>query len=186
MFVVQHSHRQPSVLQPSQTGALLPNTRRLEATNHAIPSTQATPLQSTIIAALLGLLLGPIDALIGINCSPISVIGVGGNSCNANPVCCTNSAVVGSSSFCRGIDLFLLLYLCDSGRYRQPRLRSHQSWSLVRPFIGIGSVSVTFAAYYPRAGFATPLLNVWNSLASDDFSAGLTYLCLRKMLELYY
>ena len=47
-----------------------------------------------ILAGLLGVVLGPITALVGVNCSPISVIGVGGNSCNANPVCCTNNAVV--------------------------------------------------------------------------------------------
>ena len=35
-----------------------------------------------------------INALLGVGCSPISVIGVGGNSCSANPVCCTNNAVV--------------------------------------------------------------------------------------------
>ena len=54
---------------------------------------QSDPVAS-VLAGLLGIVLGPINALLGVGCSPISVIGVGGNSCSANPVCCTNNAVV--------------------------------------------------------------------------------------------
>ncbi|KAF9524817.1 fungal hydrophobin-domain-containing protein [Crepidotus variabilis] len=45
-------------------------------------------------AALLGLLnvvVSDVTALVGITCTPISVIGVGGNSCTAQPVCCQNN-----------------------------------------------------------------------------------------------
>ncbi|PPQ89209.1 hypothetical protein CVT25_001278 [Psilocybe cyanescens] len=53
---------------------------------------------SSSIAGLLGLLgvvVGTVTGLVGVNCSPISVIGVGGNSCTAQPVCCTNNSFNG-------------------------------------------------------------------------------------------
>ncbi|TEB23111.1 fungal hydrophobin [Coprinellus micaceus] len=36
-----------------------------------------------------------ITALVGATCSPISVIGLPGNSCNAQPVCCSNNTFNG-------------------------------------------------------------------------------------------
>ncbi|KAF8154177.1 hydrophobin 2 [Crassisporium funariophilum] len=44
---------------------------------------------------LLGIVIDPIDAVIGVNCSPITVGGIGGNSCNAQPVCCSNNTYNG-------------------------------------------------------------------------------------------
>ncbi|WP_394841005.1 hydrophobin family protein [Pendulispora brunnea] len=35
------------------------------------------------------------DALVGLQCNPISVIGAGGNSCSAQPVCCQNNGYNG-------------------------------------------------------------------------------------------
>ncbi|KAI9573474.1 hydrophobin [Boletus coccyginus] len=32
-----------------------------------------------------------VGALVGLNCSPLSVVGVAGNSCTQQPVCCTNN-----------------------------------------------------------------------------------------------
>ncbi|KAJ3511805.1 hypothetical protein NLJ89_g3886 [Agrocybe chaxingu] len=52
--------------------------------------THATPIIATTIKALLGLVV-PADVAIGISCSPLSVIGIGGNSCNQQPVCCENN-----------------------------------------------------------------------------------------------
>ncbi|KAF6756239.1 hydrophobin-315 [Ephemerocybe angulata] len=49
----------------------------------------------TSIFALLGLNVGDITGLVGATCSPISVIGVPGNSCSAQPVCCTNNTFNG-------------------------------------------------------------------------------------------
>ncbi|EGN99547.1 hypothetical protein SERLA73DRAFT_134819 [Serpula lacrymans var. lacrymans S7.3] len=50
---------------------------------------------STAVTGLLGLLgvsLEGIVGQVGLSCSPLSVIGVGGaSSCNAEPVCCTNN-----------------------------------------------------------------------------------------------
>ncbi|KAK7472098.1 sc3 hydrophobin [Stygiomarasmius scandens] len=45
----------------------------------------------TTLLGLLGIVVQSVDALVGITCSPISVIGIGGNSCNAQPVCCQNN-----------------------------------------------------------------------------------------------
>ncbi|KAJ8454312.1 hypothetical protein ONZ51_g13098 [Trametes cubensis] len=48
-----------------------------------------------------------ITGLIGLGCSPITVVGVGsGNACSSNAVCCTNNNVGGLLSIgCVPIDL---------------------------------------------------------------------------------
>nr|O13300.1 RecName: Full=Hydrophobin-3; Flags: Precursor [Agaricus bisporus]CAA74939.1 hydrophobin [Agaricus bisporus] len=43
-----------------------------------------------LLAGLLGIVLGPIQGLVGLTCNPISVIG-GGNSCSSQTVCCTGN-----------------------------------------------------------------------------------------------
>ncbi|KAK7676145.1 hypothetical protein QCA50_014916 [Cerrena zonata] len=56
-------------------------------------STEAA--DSTSGAALLGLLgivLQDVNVLLGVTCSPISVIGVGSSGCSASPVCCTDNS----------------------------------------------------------------------------------------------
>ncbi|KAF5392213.1 hypothetical protein D9757_001433 [Collybiopsis confluens] len=40
------------------------------------------------ILALLGIVVQDVNVLLGINCSPITVIGVGGGTCSAQAVCC--------------------------------------------------------------------------------------------------
>ncbi|KAK0199590.1 hydrophobin-251 [Desarmillaria ectypa] len=55
-----------------------------ENPNNLSPST-------TALMALLGIVAGDITATVGLTCSPISVIGVGGTNCNAQPVCCDNN-----------------------------------------------------------------------------------------------
>ncbi|KAF5367696.1 hypothetical protein D9758_009873 [Tetrapyrgos nigripes] len=46
------------------------------------------------LLGLLGIVIQDPTVLVGINCSPISVIGVGGNSCTAQPVCCENNSFI--------------------------------------------------------------------------------------------
>ncbi|THV02185.1 fungal hydrophobin [Dendrothele bispora CBS 962.96] len=43
------------------------------------------------LLGLLGVVLGGVAVPIGLTCDPISVIGIGGNSCSAQPVCCSNN-----------------------------------------------------------------------------------------------
>ncbi|KAF9444941.1 hypothetical protein P691DRAFT_676669, partial [Macrolepiota fuliginosa MF-IS2] len=47
------------------------------------------------LATLLGIVLGPITGQVGLTCSPLSIVGVSGNSCSAQPVCCTGNNVNG-------------------------------------------------------------------------------------------
>ncbi|EIN10141.1 hydrophobin-251, partial [Punctularia strigosozonata HHB-11173 SS5] len=49
---------------------------------------------STLVS-LLGIDLSGVTGQVGMNCSPISGVGVGGNSCNAAPVCCENNSFNG-------------------------------------------------------------------------------------------
>ena len=52
---------------------------------------------STLLSALagLGINVQDITGQIGLQCSPLSVVGVGaGNGCSASPVCCQNNNVV--------------------------------------------------------------------------------------------
>ena len=58
------------------------------------PGLQHTDPLVGLLLDLLGIVLGPITALVGVNCSPISVIGAGGNSCSATPVCCAENGIV--------------------------------------------------------------------------------------------
>ncbi|KAI0667102.1 hydrophobin 2 [Trametes maxima] len=48
------------------------------------------------LLGLLGIVLQDVTALVGLDCSPINVVGVGsGNACSANVVCCQNNNVGG-------------------------------------------------------------------------------------------
>ncbi|KAF8985268.1 fungal hydrophobin-domain-containing protein [Cyathus striatus] len=58
--------------------------------------------------SLLGIVVQDVNALIGVTCSPISVIGAGGNSCTAQPVCCTDNSFNGLIALgCTPINLYL-------------------------------------------------------------------------------
>ncbi|KDQ60463.1 hypothetical protein JAAARDRAFT_153118 [Jaapia argillacea MUCL 33604] len=56
-------------------------------------SVQSSTSESvTELAGLLGIVLPTIEGLVGLGCSPLSVIGVGnGGACTASPVCCENN-----------------------------------------------------------------------------------------------
>ncbi|KAI0770144.1 hydrophobin, partial [Fomes fomentarius] len=59
------------------------------------------------ILSLLGIVLQDVTANIGLDCSPLSVVGVGsGSACKASPVCCENNNVGGLISIgCLPIEL---------------------------------------------------------------------------------
>ncbi|KAF9045352.1 fungal hydrophobin-domain-containing protein [Panaeolus papilionaceus] len=81
------------------------NTGDIQCCNNTFSNT-ATTLAS--LSSLLGISLPSISGLIGLACSPISVLGAGGNSCSAQPVCCTNNSFNGLVSLgCSPINLNL-------------------------------------------------------------------------------
>ncbi|PPQ94225.1 hypothetical protein CVT25_006651 [Psilocybe cyanescens] len=60
------------------------------------------------ILGLLGIVVQDVTALVGVNCTPITVIGAGGNSCTAQPVCCTNNSFNGAVALgCTPVNLNL-------------------------------------------------------------------------------
>ncbi|KAJ3476688.1 hypothetical protein NLI96_g10989 [Meripilus lineatus] len=69
------------------------NTGPVQCCNSLQSTKDNAPLN--LLLGLLGVVLGPVEALVGLTCSPISVIGVGSSGCNTSPVCCTNNNVGG-------------------------------------------------------------------------------------------
>ncbi|KAI0668048.1 hydrophobin [Trametes maxima] len=56
----------------------------------------ADSLGVSTLLGLLGVVLQDLNILVGVSCSPISVVGVGsGNACSSNAVCCDNNNVGG-------------------------------------------------------------------------------------------
>ncbi|TFK87826.1 fungal hydrophobin [Polyporus arcularius HHB13444] len=50
---------------------------------------KATNPSTTALLALLGIVVQGVDAIVGLDCNPITVIGVAtGNQCNAQAICC--------------------------------------------------------------------------------------------------
>ncbi|KAK0191772.1 hydrophobin [Armillaria mellea] len=45
----------------------------------------------TTLLGLLGVVVGQLTGNVGLSCSPITVIGVGGTQCNNQVVCCDNN-----------------------------------------------------------------------------------------------
>ncbi|PPR04694.1 hypothetical protein CVT26_015019 [Gymnopilus dilepis] len=56
--------------------------------------TASDPVISTLLG-LLGIDVSDITALVGVTCSPITVIGTGSTSCSEQPVCCTDNSFNG-------------------------------------------------------------------------------------------
>ncbi|KAK7692070.1 sc3 hydrophobin [Cerrena zonata] len=55
----------------------------------------ASSSSANFLLGLLGIVVSDVTALVGLTCSPISVIGVGGSGCSAHPVCCENNSFGG-------------------------------------------------------------------------------------------
>ncbi|PPQ68718.1 hypothetical protein CVT26_003624 [Gymnopilus dilepis] len=53
----------------------------------------STPV--TTLLGLLGIVVQGVTAMVGVTCSPVTVIGTGGTSCSEQPVCCTNNSFNG-------------------------------------------------------------------------------------------
>ncbi|KAF4618850.1 hypothetical protein D9613_009768 [Agrocybe pediades] len=90
-------------------GATIPasqcNTSNIQCCN-SVQAANSDPV--TALLGLLGVVIGDITALVGLGCSPLSVIGIGGNSCTAQPVCCTNNSFGGLIAIgCTPIDVSL-------------------------------------------------------------------------------
>ncbi|KIK53787.1 hypothetical protein GYMLUDRAFT_49203 [Collybiopsis luxurians FD-317 M1] len=51
----------------------------------------SSPGVSTLLG-LLGIVLQNTDVLVGLTCSPITVVGLGGNGCKAQSVCCQDNS----------------------------------------------------------------------------------------------
>ncbi|KAK0469244.1 hydrophobin [Desarmillaria tabescens] len=60
----------------------------------SVQSSKSGGLVATLLG-LLGINLGSADVPVGLTCSPLSVIGIGGNSCSAQTVCCENNSFNG-------------------------------------------------------------------------------------------
>ncbi|KAF8806918.1 hydrophobin-263 [Phlegmacium glaucopus] len=57
-------------------------------------STASNPITSLLLG-LLGINVGSVTGLVGLTCSPLTIIGVSGTSCNQQAVCCTNNSFNG-------------------------------------------------------------------------------------------
>ncbi|EKM76280.1 hypothetical protein AGABI1DRAFT_115858 [Agaricus bisporus var. burnettii JB137-S8] len=44
-----------------------------------------------VLLGLLGIVLQGVEALVGITCSPIDILGIGQNECHTQAVCCENN-----------------------------------------------------------------------------------------------
>ncbi|KAK7681895.1 hypothetical protein QCA50_014857 [Cerrena zonata] len=76
-----------------------------ENTETAGSKSGATLLES------IGVIVQDVNVLLGVTCSPVSVIGVGGDSCSASPVCCENNSFGSLVSIgCVPVDLTSKLY----------------------------------------------------------------------------
>ncbi|KAL0948205.1 hypothetical protein HGRIS_010812 [Hohenbuehelia grisea] len=68
------------------------NTGQLQCCN-SVQKASSGPVG--LLLGLLGVVLSDLTVLVGVTCTPINVIGAGGNSCTAQPVCCTNNTFNG-------------------------------------------------------------------------------------------
>ncbi|KAF9457575.1 fungal hydrophobin [Collybia nuda] len=60
-------------------------------------SQESSALTGPVISLLqlLGIDLGSLTGVVGVTCSPLTLIGGGGSSCTAQPVCCSDNSFHG-------------------------------------------------------------------------------------------
>ncbi|KAF8885069.1 fungal hydrophobin-domain-containing protein [Gymnopilus junonius] len=59
------------------------------------PRPLTTSESGSLLLGLLGIVVGTVEGLIGLNCSPLTIIGASGTSCSEQPVCCTGNTFNG-------------------------------------------------------------------------------------------
>lgn len=70
--------------------------------------TQGSDPAAAGVLAGLGIVLQDVNVLVGLTCTPVTVIGAGGSGCSANPVCCEDNSHGGLVSIgCVPVDLSL-------------------------------------------------------------------------------
>ncbi|PPR00087.1 hypothetical protein CVT24_008989 [Panaeolus cyanescens] len=81
------------------------NTGNIQCCNSTMENNSTSLSQ---LSSLLGIALPSIAGLLGLGCNPISILGLGGNSCSAQPVCCSNNQFTGLISLgCMPINIGL-------------------------------------------------------------------------------
>ncbi|KAH6902415.1 fungal hydrophobin-domain-containing protein [Coprinopsis sp. MPI-PUGE-AT-0042] len=58
-------------------------------------TTKASDPAASLLLGLLGIVLQDLNVIVGLTCSPISVIALPGNSCSGQTVCCSNNSFKG-------------------------------------------------------------------------------------------
>ncbi|KAF8895186.1 fungal hydrophobin-domain-containing protein [Infundibulicybe gibba] len=66
------------------------NTGDLQCCNSTQESSN-TSVGLTSLLGLLGVVIGDLTGQVGVTCSPVTLIGLAGNSCSAQPVCCSDN-----------------------------------------------------------------------------------------------
>ena len=87
-----------------------------------LDSNQAGSPTGTLLTTLLGIVAPDPTAVFGVDCSPISGIGIGGNACSAHAVCCQDNSVVSVVGEYQGHDKLTGLH---AGHLRLRRLCPH-------------------------------------------------------------
>ncbi|KAF6756263.1 fungal hydrophobin-domain-containing protein [Ephemerocybe angulata] len=90
------THPTPSTSTPPTPTPTIPTSQCNTGPVQCCDSVQEANSSSlTAIFALLGINASDVTGLVGVTCSPITIIGLPGNSCSAQPVCCTNNTFNG-------------------------------------------------------------------------------------------
>ncbi|KAI0048152.1 hydrophobin 2 [Auriscalpium vulgare] len=104
MLMVSASPASPAVVKRTEPASSC-STGDLQCCNSVEPASSAS---ATKILGLLGIVLQDLSVIVGLTCDPITVIGVGSDSCSAQAVCCDNNSFKGVIALgCTPVDLSL-------------------------------------------------------------------------------